>query len=179
VFYLLLFKKRNLVRYRTDFGTVPTVYVSQLTVFRICDMLVRIRMRIWILGSVPQPNGSGIWMRIFLQPLFESAQHFYQKRKDPEGPKTSGFGTLSLSMCPGAVVPEAAKRGDKHGEGGGERGRGARRVGATGPAGGGAGRAVGLAGQPAGHRRHGQQDILGPAPPLGAGVPQGSYIFFT
>ncbi len=48
----------------------------------------------------------------------------------------------------------------------------------TGPAGGGAGRAVGLAGQPAGHRCHGQQDILGPAAPLGAGVPQGPYIYF-
>jgi hypothetical protein len=47
----------------------------------------------------------------------------------------------------------------------------------TGPAGGGAGRAVGLAGQPAGHRRHRQQDILGPATPLGAGVPQGSFIY--
>jgi hypothetical protein len=46
-----------------------------------------------------------------------------------------------------------------------------------GPAGGGAGRAVGLAGQPPGHRRHGQQDILRPAAPLGAGVPQGHYIY--
>ncbi len=35
-------------------------------------------------------------------------------------------------MCPGAAIPEAAERGDKHGEGGGERGRGAHRVRATG-----------------------------------------------
>jgi len=27
-------------------------------VFRICDILVRIRMRIWILGSLPLTNGS-------------------------------------------------------------------------------------------------------------------------
>jgi hypothetical protein len=80
-------------------------------------------------------------------------------------------------MCSGAAIPEAAERCDEHGERGGERGRGARRVGATGLAGGGAGRAVGLAGQPAGHRRHGQQDILRPAAPLGAGVPQGSFIY--
>jgi hypothetical protein len=91
-----------------------------------------------------------------------------------------GTGTfVYVFRCSGAAIPEAAKRGDKHGEGGGERGRGARRVGATGPAGGGAGRAVGLAGQPPGHRRHGQQDIFGPAAPLGAGVPQGPYIYFV
>jgi hypothetical protein len=35
-------------------------------------------------------------------------------------------------MCPGAAVPEAAERGDEHGEGGGERGHGAHRVGAAG-----------------------------------------------
>jgi hypothetical protein len=35
-------------------------------------------------------------------------------------------------LCSGATVPEAAERGDAHGERGGERGRGAHRVRATG-----------------------------------------------
>jgi hypothetical protein len=108
-------------------------------------------MRMRILGSVPHTNGSGMWMRIFCNRCLSPFNTFIRKGKEPEPDphsdpylgltepdadprdlKASGSGILSLSMCSGAAVPETAERGDEHGEGGGERGRGAHRVGATG-----------------------------------------------
>jgi hypothetical protein len=79
-------------------------------------------------------------MRIFCNHCLSPLSTFIRKGKDllpdphpdPGGLKASGSGTLSLFLYSGAAVPKAAERGDKHGEGGGERGRGAHRVRATG-----------------------------------------------
>jgi hypothetical protein len=98
---------------RTSACTTTNVFFSRFQahffeVFRIRDILVRIQMRIRILGFEPLTNGCrsvpkySVTFRmqkikfksfkivkiLFLQPLFQSAQHFYQKREGSVRPKT-------------------------------------------------------------------------------------------